>query len=140
MARFFGRKINFHKMFIDGILFEKGDLDKVFEWCVENRELAPLRVCYMMPIHGEENKLHPFSQRMLDQFGGLPGFMQEFQANLESYSWSGSVVPLLKLREKILTPLKNHRTEAVRKWVNTYLQSLKEQIRVEKNSDIERFY
>jgi len=127
-----------------GILFQnEKNFDKIFDWALSNREIAPIRLAGMVPIFDYEEikrikqTWHPFTRRLIDEFGNEEGFTDELNANMRTYSWTGSVVPLLRAEKAIIEQLVSHNLEKVRNWANRKLQYIDEAIRQESNFDVE---
>ncbi len=123
-----------------GVLF-LGDLEQILEWCRNNRPLAPNRLANMVPIFHETEpaKWHPFTLRLLDEFGDDDDFINKLSANMNSFSWTGSIVPLLQDKKTIIGTLKEHKFEKVREWAQVTSNLLDEAIRREGHEDIERY-
>jgi hypothetical protein len=127
-----------------GILFNN-HLDQIFEWAKSVRGIAPLRLAHMTPIYdyNEGNVLvptcHPFTKKLIDEFGNDDGFLEDLSANMGTYSWTGSVVPLLQAEKKIIEELIYHELDKVRNWAIKRLQYIDEAIRQESNLDVELY-
>ena len=81
---------------------------------------------------------HPFTRKLIDEFGDDEAFLKDLGANMETYSWTGSIVPLLQDEKQIMEQLTDHKFEKVRIWANKKLQYINEAIRQESNFDVER--
>ncbi len=124
-----------------GILF-RGNHEKIFAWCQENVPLAPLRIVNMAPIFNDDMgqiTWYSFTKRLIDEFGNIDGFLEELSANLGTWSWSGSVVPLLKGKKTLIKELETHHFIEVRRWAANELEKLEKQIKLETYEDAERF-
>lgn len=97
-----------------GILFS-GNIEKIFDWCKINPIKAPARLASMVPIFGNEG-FHPITQRLIDEFGEMPDVLDNLRANMGSFSWVGSIIPLLKSKRKLYESLINHSKIEVREW------------------------
>jgi hypothetical protein len=126
-----------------GILF-RGDHEKIFEWCKENTPIAPLRMVNIAPIFNDEELTqitwYTFTKRLIDEFGNIDGFLEELNANLGTWSWSGSLVPLLNNKRILLKELQHHHFSEVRTWVSNELIKLERRIKLESYEDQERYY
>jgi len=125
-----------------GILFN-GDIELIFEWCTSNKPLAPSRIAELVPIYGEDNNLystwHPTAKRLIDKFGDIEDVLSHLSSNMGTYSWSGSVVPLLEAKKELFKSIENHQIQLVSEWATKYLSYADEQIRQEKNKDEEMY-
>ncbi len=125
-----------------GVLFD-GDIDLIFEWCNSNQPLAPARLAELVPIYGENNNQystwHPIAKRLIDEFGSIEDVLRNLSSNMGTYSWTGSVVPLLEAKKELFKSIENHEIQLVAEWATKYLSYADEQIRQEKNRDEEMY-
>lgn len=114
-------------------LLDLADYSYLVEWCAVNSPLAPKRIAYMMPVTAKENKreLHPLAALMLDRFGSLPGFMNEFSANVHSFGSVGSVVPYLRDQQALFQSLISHQDTTVSAWAKREVESFETSIKRE---------
>ena len=94
-----------------GILFE-GDVELIFNWCKLNQPLASSRLAELVPIYGDNNnnysEWHPFAKRLIDEFGGNKEVLSHLSSNMGTYSWTGSMVPLLEAKKELFKAIENH--------------------------------
>lgn len=125
-----------------GVLFD-GDIDSIFNWCADNKPLAPSRLAELTPIFDNNNtdyaKWHPVALRLIDEFGDIKEVLSHLNSNMGTYSWTGSVVPFLESKKELFRQLTNHKTELVREWATSYIGYLDKDIEAEKNRDAEHF-
>jgi hypothetical protein len=125
-----------------GILFD-GDIESIFEWCKSNQPLAPSRLAELVPIYGNNNNefstWHPTAKRLIDEFGDIEDVLRHLSSNMGTYSWTGSVVPLLEAKKELFKSIENHQIPLVSDWASKYLSYADEQIRQEKNRDEEMY-
>src|SRR5690606_24245219 len=125
-----------------GLLFQ-GNLDVIFSWAEKNKQIAPERLAELIPVYAESNnkynELNPIAIRLLDSFGNIKNVIDNFSANMGTYSWTGSVVPLLESKKEIFKVLSNHSIENVRSWAQRRLDLIDKEIENEKNRDQEMY-
>lgn len=125
-----------------GVLFH-GDIDSIFNWCADNKPLAPSRLAELTPIFDLNNtdnaKWHPVALRLIDEYGDIEEVLSNLSSNMGTYFWTGSVVPFLESKKELFEQLTNHKTELVREWATTYIGYLEKDIEAEKNRDAEHF-
>ena len=125
-----------------GVLFD-GDIDSIFNWCENNKPLAPTRLAELTPIFDNDNndfeKWHSVAQRLIDEYGDIKDVLSHLSSNMGTYSWTGSVVPFLESKKELFKQLSNHETETVREWANSYIGYLDKDIEREQNRDAEHF-
>ena len=82
-----------------GVLFD-GDIDSIFNWCADNKPLAPSRLAELTPIFDNNNtdyaKWHPIAYRLIDEYGDIKEVLSNLSSNMGTYSWTGSIVPFLE--------------------------------------------
>ncbi|MBO3273155.1 hypothetical protein [Hymenobacter defluvii] len=141
-----------------------GDMKAIFAWCRANQPLAPARLAELVPVfadqeysgpsysHPAEPEIeteakqprlkdwHPAARRLLDEFGELPGVLSGLSINLGNYSWTGSLVPLLKARHRLFHALLDHPLQAVAAWARLNVQQLAVEIAGEQTRDDEPYY
>ena len=125
-----------------GILFN-GNIELIFEWCKSNQPMAPSRLAELVPIYGNENNeysiWHPLARRLIDEFGNIQDVLRNLSSNMGTYSWTGSLVPLLEAKKQLFKSIENHEIQLVSEWATQYLTYADEQIRQEKNRDEEMY-
>lgn len=125
-----------------GVLFD-GDIDSIFNWCADNKPLAPSRLAELTPIFDNNNtdyaKWHPIAFRLIDEYGDIKEVLSNLSSNMGTYSWTGSIVPLLESKKELFKQLTNHRIDLVKEWATSYISYLDKDIEREKNRDEEHF-
>lgn len=125
-----------------GLLF-KGDIDKIFNWAKKYPDLAPERLAQLIPIFAGNNdkfdELHPIAIRLLNEFGNCKNVLDSFGANMGTFSWIGSAVPILKSKKEVFKSLKNHNIPEIREWANYRYSIIDKEIQYEEKRDEERF-
>lgn len=127
-----------------GSLF-KGDLDLIFEWARSGPAKASVRLGSLLPtMHQKEDSaqvsLHPFTLRVLDEFGENEDFIKELSSQFHSYSWTGSLVPFLSSQKSVFEELLKHRYVRVQNWARNEIEYLEKRIKAESNFDEERTF
>jgi hypothetical protein len=130
-----------------GPMFQYGD-DRIKEMCRQYPDKAPIRVSEMIPVFdsatpkaiGMQENIKPerFSDLFLwlvDNFANQEGVLEGLHANLGSYSWTGSVIPLLKSEMNCFEQIKNHENPVVREWVERCLNGLQMEYSRERNHE-----
>ena len=147
-----------------GVLFTS-DNEALFAWCQAHSPLAPARLAELTPIFAAQETTapsygrphpteltveakhqelsltawHPVAKYLLDEFGNVPEVLSNLEANMGSYSWTGSIVPLLEGEHQLFTAVRQHPLATVASWASHNLNRLDEQIRREKNRDDELY-
>lgn len=119
------------------------NIETIKEVCLqESQGCLPYRLAYLAPVFDYSDKDEPsFSQffywllEHFDSFKEQEEIMSEFSSNMGSYSWVGSIIPLLEKKINCFKKLKHHTNTIVKKWVIENILSLSEQLRKEQNSE-----
>lgn len=119
------------------------NIETIKEVCLqESQGCLPYRLAYLAPVFDYSDKDEPsFSQffywllEHFDSFKEQEEIMSEFSSNMGSYSWVGSIIPLLEKKINCFKKLEHHTNTIVKKWVIENILSLSEQLRKELNSE-----
>lgn len=119
------------------------NIETIKEVCLqESQGCLPYRLAYLAPVFNYSDKDEPsFSQffywllEHFDSFKEQEEIMSEFSSNMGSYSWVGSIIPLLEKKINCFKKLEHHTNTIVKKWVIENILSLSEQLRKEQNSE-----
>ena len=117
-------------------IISKKNIDEIFDWCRANPNIAPTRFAYILPLYQNE-EFHPLIIRLLDVFGNQKSVLDALSAGIHSFSWVGSVIPLLKSRQKALGVLLNHKHKEVILWAEHNIHYFEEEIKREKQKEAE---
>lgn len=119
------------------------NIETIKEVCLqESQGCLPYRLAYLAPVFDYSDKDEPsFSQffywllEHFDSFKEQEEILSEFSSNMGSYSWVGSIIPLLEKKINCFKKLEHHTNTIVKKWVIENILSLSEQLRKEQNSE-----
>lgn len=119
------------------------NIETIKEVCLqESQGCLPYRLAYLAPVFDYSDKDEPsFSQffywllEHFDSFKEQEEILSEFSSNMASYSWVGSIIPLLEKKINCFKKLEHHTNTIVKKWVIENILSLSEQLRKEQNSE-----
>lgn len=118
-----------------------GNIDMMFDWCRQNQPSAPARFAELIPIFDKGNSdytnWHPVALRLINEFGHHKEVLGSLSSNMGTFSWTGSIVPLLKAKQTLFTAICNHPKSEVKNWANTNIRYLEEEILRENNHDAE---
>lgn len=128
-----------------GSLFQC-DMNHIKQVCMEQSQgCLPQRLAYLAPVFDFLDKEKPtFSEFFywlldnIDTFKYPKEILSSFSSNMGSYTWCGSIVPLLEKKLECLEKIRNYKNILVRDWVESHVKSLSEQLRVEKNAETYR--
>lgn len=97
------------------ILFKQKYYEKLLQWCEENSEKAPERLASMIPIY-QDKGFHTLVISLLDNYGDNQNMLDSLSANMNSFSWSGSIIPLYEQKINALESLIPHDNKTVEDW------------------------
>lgn len=122
------------------------DMNHIKQVCLElSQGKLPHRLAYLAPVFDYSDKEKPafseFFYWLLDNFDTFKyqkEILSSFSSNMGSYTWCGSVVPLLEKKLKCLENIRNYKNILVKDWTNEYIKSISEQLRIERNAEAYR--
>ena len=122
------------------ILFNNDNVEKIIDWCNKNQPIAPTLIAELVPIYNEDRtEWNPIAKRLIDEFGNIKEVLDRLGANMNSFSWSGSIVPLLESNKKLLESIMDNSNPIVLEWAQQNINELSKRIIQEKKKDEEYF-
>ncbi len=118
-----------------GPLFQYVSDERLKALCEISIEAAN-RMAGMAPVfaYDGDNKivgLSPFLRWMIDEYGEHTSILGYISANMNSFSWTGSTIPLYRSIVDALTPLLEHKKNEVSQWAAQEIKNRNEEIRME---------
>jgi hypothetical protein len=110
-------------------------------WCVESPAFAPPTLGGIIPIASikeDQLTLSDSARMLLDGYGSDTSVLSALGANLNTFSWTGSLVPFYERQIALLRPLHNHPIDAVRVWAERSIADAAQQIKSEHQHEEER--
>jgi hypothetical protein len=110
-------------------------------WCVESPTLAPRILGGIIPIASTKEgqlTLSDSARMLLDSYGSDTSVLSALGANLNTFSWTGSLVPFYERQIALLRPLHDHPIDAVRVWAERSIADATQQIKSERQHEQER--
>jgi len=119
-----------------GALFQIG-YDRLKNLCNDYPAIAPKRLATMCPVFdtAKDDCFHEFFLWLLDEYGHNKDVRDNLHANANSFSWTGSVIPLYNHLRSCFNNLLAHQRKEVREWANQSIEILDKQIADEKNRE-----
>ncbi len=117
--------------------------DTLFAWCHAHPKQAPAFAAATLPVLETDNKdgharlLHPLMIRLLDDFGDRDDVRDAMNANMNTFSWCGSITNYYALYLEPLRALNDHPKGGVRQWAKTMVRQLERQIDEARREDEE---
>ena len=122
------------------ILFNNDNVEKIIDWCNKNQPIAPTLIAELVPIYNEDRtEWNLIAKRLIDEFGNIKEVLDRLGANMNSFSWSGSIVPLLESNKKLLESIVDNSNPMVSEWARQNINELSKRIIQEKKKDEEYF-
>ena len=132
----------------EGPLFQC-DNDVIKDFCMQHaRTDFPSRLAHMVPVYaynenGNENRFHDFVYWLLDnldKFKDSKNVLAGLGSNMNSFSWSGSTIPLLERQKKCFTKLLNHKNPLVRDWAKRNVETLEQEIKSDQRKESYEYF
>lgn len=112
----------------------------LIDWCRNGGTKAQKVVARYMPyleINDGEAKLTEFARIFLNEFGSNKELLRQFDQNIWSFGWSGSIATPYEHRLRIVTQLTKHKIPQVRKWAVRVQMGLQAQVENSRKRDEE---
>ena len=110
------------------------------KWCDSNPEKAPACLMEMIPvvemIDGKQ-ELTKLAKEIISKYGGDKIVLDKLDIKLNSYMWSGSLIPMYEGRINALQPLLSASLDEVKKWAEKEIDYFKRAIKKEKELEEE---
>lgn len=116
------------------------DDEKLLDWCRQNPTEGPGRLAEMVPVYkyatneAGETRATGFSSvilKLLDEFGSQEEVLSVLEGNMNSFSWTGSVIPLYRQKIMAFEQLLNHPRAEVVEWAERGIQRADREIAYE---------
>ena len=119
------------------------DRKKIEYLCTKYPDYAPHMVAEMCPIfryEPEKDKLegsafHSWVYWLLDNYGDQHSVLNGLHANMYSFGWTGSVIPLLEQRKECFEKITKHQRSEVRNWAEQCIKEVNEEYTRENNRE-----
>lgn len=122
-------------------LLGKVPLAYLARWCTDSPDVGPAvlaGIVQVMEKRGDDNwMLSEAAMFLLDTYGNNPSVLSGLAANINSFSWSGSLVPYYERQIAVLQPLTGHPIAEVRQWSERLIKSAAQQVERESARDEE---
>ena len=121
-------------------LFDESRCSVFMKWCDSNPEKAPACLMEMIPvvemIDGKQ-ELTKLAKEIISKYGGDKIVLDKLDIKLNSYMWSGSLIPMYEGRINALQPLLSASLDEVKKWAEKEIDYFERAIKKEKELEEE---
>ncbi len=128
---------NFNSDFVEAEF--KSDFDKII---IKNKEFVKFLIAAINITKKQENGKHkeftPFVKGVLEKFANDKEILRAISSNLNSFSWSGSVVPYYENLIELMEPFTKSDTPSLNQWAKQEIEYYKKRIESEKIRDEEQ--
>jgi hypothetical protein len=126
-----------HDKMKSGNTLASAPLDGLLKWGRGTQPNGPRSIARCLPVfrQGQEDQTigwHPYAIAFIDAFGDDEGFLHEMDANLGTFSWSGSIIPYYEMQIELMQELCSHGIARVRRWAEEKTTWLNEKIAQER--------
>ena len=119
-----------------GVMFSANHDEAYIQWCKDYPEYAPWVMAMFTPVFAGE-EYHPIVRFLISEFAGNQEVMSTLSANMNSFAWTGSVVPLYEKRKKCFEKLLPESNSVSREWIEGQIERINAQILREKGREDE---
>ena len=116
-------------------LFQEKNIEIILDFC-EQESVAQERIMRIVPAI-QDGQFSPFVISLLDKYGNNTDMLSSLGANIGSFSFVGSLIPLYESRKKTISTLLNHFNPTVVDWAKHQLNQLDRDIALEKQKEAE---
>ena len=119
------------------------------DFCLQHAKSDfPQRLAHMCPVYeyngnNSENKFHEFVYwflENLDRFNDGKAVLSGLGANMNSFSWTGSTIPLWEKQKDCFTRLLNHKNPLVRDWAKRNIETLDLEIKNDQRKESYEYF
>ena len=118
-----------------GPMFKDND-ERIKKMCMDYPDKAPAKIASMVPVFlkpiDKVDSYSPLFLWLLENYGDCEEVRSGLHANLYSFSWSGSVLPLFEAHKRCLQHIPPSPKEVINQWVTNCINELNERIKKEK--------
>lgn len=122
-------------------LISKLDNDFLLRWCDVDPSRHPVLLAKMVDIterkKDEPIAFAPIARELINRFGDNVDVLSALDANMGTYSWTGSLVPYYEEQITLVSPLLRHPNVRVREWAENMISYARRQARHEQDRDAE---
>lgn len=123
------------------LLFHSDHEYNLLEFCSKNPDVAPARLISMAPIIeviDNKRSFTRFVRKILDYYGNDKNVLSELSNKLNSYAWTGSLIPLYENNNAILQSLLVSEKKSVVDWAKREIEFNQRRIDRERILEAER--
>jgi hypothetical protein len=122
--------------------------DKIKDFCMKHAKTNfPSRLAHMIPIYAYnesgENDFHEFVYWFLDnleKFKDTKAILSGIGANMNSFSWIGSIIPLWERQKECFLKLMSHKNPLVRDWAKRNVETLEQEIKSDQRKESYEYF
>lgn len=114
----------------------------LIQWCKDEPHTAPIVLAGIAEIlvkgKGAKWELTGLARFLLDSYGSDPALLRAMRANLNTFSWAGSMVPFYQRQVEGIASLTTHHLPDVRHWAEEMIMTASQQVSQEMEKDAEQ--
>lgn len=114
------------------------DQDNLLSWMDQHPDEAPQKVISFIELivkDGDNDKWAPIVLEMFNRYSSNESFLSVLSSDLHSYFWSGSLVPLLESRKRLVEQLLTHEKNEIQNFAKTNVAYFEDSIKRERRND-----
>lgn len=118
------------------------DIERLKEACFKYSDYLPARLANMCPVYeytdkGKQDSFSKFFLWLCDNFGNQKQMLDEFSANMGTFSWCGvdGFSSFIAQRIPCIQPLLEHKNPTVREWAKEQLEAVRNEVMREQGQE-----
>jgi len=110
----------------------------IINWCQDEVALLIVaRSTSLIVSKGTDSHVNPLLLELISTYGDNKYLLSEIQANFNSRSWTGSLVPYLEDDKALILPYTDSENTNIRSWAQALVDNIDEQIKYNETKDSE---
>ena len=106
-----------------GVMFAANHDEAYIKWCKDYPEKAPWILAMFTPVFAGE-EYHPLVKFLIAEYAGDESVMNTLSANMGSFSWTGSIVPLYQKRRDYFVKMLPEANPVSKSWIEEQIERL----------------
>lgn len=106
-----------------GVMFVDNHDEAYKQWCKDYPETAPRILAMFAPVFAGD-EYHPLVKFLIEVYVGDESVMNTLVSNMESFSWTGSIVPLYQKRKDCFVKMLPGANPISKKWIEEQIERL----------------
>ena len=119
-----------------GVMFSANHDEEYMQWCKDYPEKAPWILAMFTPVFAGE-EYHPLVKFLIAEYAGDERVMNTLSANMRSFAWTGSIVPLYQKRRECFVKMLPEADPISKRWIEKQIERLDLEIKRQSGREAE---